>query len=266
LRPRSPLSRHTSSRRMRRHGSTRSPCRRIGETAWITHRFLDDDREPIEIRVRRTPLGPTPYEVSRGGGEAEAADLRADGSGGALLTWNGAVQRLGHTVETTTSGEVVHWLSRGADTWRLRTFDPAGAAGIGSAASADGALTAPMPGTVTLVKAAVGDTVTAGQTILVVEAMKMEHALTAPFDGVVAASCASEGCGASRSGCCRTVRRGVRRPGRPAGGAQWPGDRAGLVHPSTASAELATPGRGVRRPGFRMSHCVSGVSRWSSTG
>jgi acetyl-CoA/propionyl-CoA carboxylase biotin carboxyl carrier protein len=30
-----------------------------------------------------------------------------------------------------------------------------------------------------------GDMVTAGQTVLVVEAMKMEHAITAPLDGVV---------------------------------------------------------------------------------
>ncbi|QYX75704.1 acetyl/propionyl/methylcrotonyl-CoA carboxylase subunit alpha [Streptomyces akebiae] len=159
---------------------------RIGGPAWTTHRFLDSDSEAFEIRVRRTPFGPALYEVSRGGGEAESADLRTDGSGGVLLTWNGTVQRLDHTLETTANGEVVHWLSRGADTWRLRTFDPAVAAGTGSAAAAGGALTAPMPGTVTLVKAAVGDLVTAGQTLLVVEAMKMEHALTAPFDGVVA--------------------------------------------------------------------------------
>ncbi|WP_398858547.1 MULTISPECIES: acetyl-CoA carboxylase biotin carboxyl carrier protein subunit [Streptomyces] len=42
-----------------------------------------------------------------------------------------------------------------------------------------------MPGTVTVVKAAVGDTVTAGQSLLVVEAMKMEHVIAAPHDGTV---------------------------------------------------------------------------------
>ena len=43
----------------------------------------------------------------------------------------------------------------------------------------------PRPGAVTVVEVAEGDTVVAGQRLLVVEAMKMEHVLTAPVDGVV---------------------------------------------------------------------------------
>jgi acetyl-CoA/propionyl-CoA carboxylase biotin carboxyl carrier protein len=42
-----------------------------------------------------------------------------------------------------------------------------------------------MPGTVTVVRAAVGDRVEAGTPLLVVEAMKMEHVLTAPVAGTV---------------------------------------------------------------------------------
>jgi acetyl-CoA/propionyl-CoA carboxylase biotin carboxyl carrier protein len=42
-----------------------------------------------------------------------------------------------------------------------------------------------MPGTVTVVQAAVGDEVVAGTPLLVVEAMKMEHVLTAPVAGTV---------------------------------------------------------------------------------
>ncbi len=42
-----------------------------------------------------------------------------------------------------------------------------------------------MPGSVIAVHAAVGDDVAAGDVLLVVEAMKMEHALTAPVDGAV---------------------------------------------------------------------------------
>jgi len=49
-----------------------------------------------------------------------------------------------------------------------------------------GSLVAPMPGAVSRIGAGVGDMVTAGQPIVWMEAMKMEHAVTAPTDGVVA--------------------------------------------------------------------------------
>jgi len=55
----------------------------------------------------------------------------------------------------------------------------------GEAAGA-GPVTSPMPGTVLVVKVAAGDVVKAGTPLLVVEAMKMEHTVTAPIDGVVA--------------------------------------------------------------------------------
>jgi acetyl-CoA/propionyl-CoA carboxylase biotin carboxyl carrier protein len=42
-----------------------------------------------------------------------------------------------------------------------------------------------MPGTVVAVDVAAGDTVAAGQRLAVVEAMKMEHAVTAPVAGLV---------------------------------------------------------------------------------
>ncbi len=57
--------------------------------------------------------------------------------------------------------------------------------GTGAASAADGAILAPMPGKVIAVDVAEGDAVTAGQRLMVLEAMKMEHALTAPFDGTV---------------------------------------------------------------------------------
>ena len=54
------------------------------------------------------------------------------------------------------------------------------------AAVAQGSLLAPMPGSVLRIGAAVGDTVTGGQPLVWLEAMKMEHTVTAPGDGVLA--------------------------------------------------------------------------------
>jgi propionyl-CoA carboxylase alpha chain len=54
-----------------------------------------------------------------------------------------------------------------------------------AAASEPGSLVAPMPGSVVRVEAAAGQRVTAGQPVLVLEAMKMEHQVAAPADGLI---------------------------------------------------------------------------------
>jgi len=54
-----------------------------------------------------------------------------------------------------------------------------------AATLAEGSLVAPMPGTVTAVHVAVGDSVAAGQPLLVLEAMKMQHPVVAGAPGVV---------------------------------------------------------------------------------
>ncbi|MFD5858492.1 acetyl/propionyl/methylcrotonyl-CoA carboxylase subunit alpha [Streptomyces chartreusis] len=78
------------------------------------------------------------------------------------------------------------WLGRDGDAWHVRDHDPVAASLTGAAHAGADSLTAPMPGTVTVVKVAVGDEVTAGQSLLVVEAMKMEHVISAPHAGTVA--------------------------------------------------------------------------------
>ena len=60
-----------------------------------------------------------------------------------------------------------------------RFLDPADAV-------ASGSLLAPMPGSVVRLHVATGTEVTAGQPVLVLEAMKMQHTVTAPHDGTVA--------------------------------------------------------------------------------
>jgi 3-methylcrotonyl-CoA carboxylase alpha subunit len=57
----------------------------------------------------------------------------------------------------------------------------------------DGTLISPMPGRIIAVDVKVGDLVTTGQKLVTLEAMKMEHSLTAPFAGSVAELQATEG-------------------------------------------------------------------------
>jgi 3-methylcrotonyl-CoA carboxylase alpha subunit len=65
--------------------------------------------------------------------------------------------------------------------------------GIVGHSAHDGDIVAPMPGKVTAVEVAAGEAVAKGQRLLTLEAMKMEHGLVAPFDGVVAEVNASAG-------------------------------------------------------------------------
>ena len=62
---------------------------------------------------------------------------------------------------------------------------PAPAARPVPSGKGEGAITAPMPGLVVAIKVKPGDTVQAGQALLVMEAMKMENAITASYNGTV---------------------------------------------------------------------------------
>jgi acetyl/propionyl-CoA carboxylase alpha subunit len=80
------------------------------------------------------------------------------------------------------SGGAAHALSR------------SGGSGAGrSGATVDKLIHTPMPGRITRLAVAVGDKVMAGQTLVVLEAMKMEHALTTPAEGRVSAVHVAEG-------------------------------------------------------------------------
>jgi acetyl-CoA/propionyl-CoA carboxylase biotin carboxyl carrier protein len=86
------------------------------------------------------------------------------------------------------------WVGTGGSAWPIHDHDPgadrlrpdAGATGLGPIRS-------PMPGTVIALLVAEGDDVAIGQTVAIVEAMKMEHTLVASAAGVVATVHARQG-------------------------------------------------------------------------
>ncbi|MFD8377767.1 biotin carboxylase N-terminal domain-containing protein [Streptomyces sp. NPDC059679] len=168
-----------------------------GQPAWTVHALRVPGHAPVTVRVRGRAhdaevwvTGPdTPEAPKASETPAAEATVRArltlpkggDTVSRAVLDWGGVTHTFAHAAQG-----AGHWLGRDGDAWHVVDHDPVEAALRGGAAGAHaGELTAPMPGTVTVVKAAVGDEVTAGQGLLVVEAMKMEHVISAPHDGTV---------------------------------------------------------------------------------
>ncbi|MGW7516012.1 acetyl/propionyl/methylcrotonyl-CoA carboxylase subunit alpha [Streptomyces sp. NPDC054796] len=149
-----------------------------GEAAWTPHALRAPGHDPVTVHVRGRA---DDAWVGVDGAEPVPARLLSPERGRVGLEWDGVT----HFFDHAPSG-AGRWLGRDGDGWHLQDHDPV-AASLGGAAGAHGAdaLTAPMPGTVTLVKSSVGEEVTAGQSLLVVEAMKMEHVITAPYDGTV---------------------------------------------------------------------------------
>ncbi|MCM3877807.1 MAG: acetyl-CoA carboxylase biotin carboxyl carrier protein subunit [Thermoanaerobaculia bacterium] len=89
------------------------------------------------------------------------------------------------------AGEVA-WVSHRGETYRLSAvprFPPRTVRAPEDAPS----LEAPMPGRILGVRTAVGATVRKGETLVLVEAMKMEHAVRAPRDGTVTRILVAEG-------------------------------------------------------------------------
>lgn len=84
-------------------------------------------------------------------------------------------------------GDVLVWCA--GEVFRLET----GAARRARAAEHEGDLLAPMPGRVRRTLVSAGDTVSRGQVVLILEAMKMEHAIRAPRDGIVTRLSHAEG-------------------------------------------------------------------------
>ncbi|MEV0198538.1 biotin carboxylase N-terminal domain-containing protein [Nonomuraea sp. NPDC050691] len=185
---------------------------RVGERAWTTWRLesrggvraVQARGLPYEAAEVRLPVGrpvdhlvDDPFERpgsgedintghapdtgdDPGSGRAVPARIRRDGS--RLSVTLGA--RTGHYAHVR-DGDTL-WLGRDGSAWAFTRHligdpgDRPGATGAG-----DGVVRSPMPGTVLVVKVQTGDLVAEGEPLLIVEAMKMEHTVTAPLAGRV---------------------------------------------------------------------------------
>ncbi|MFE5243353.1 MULTISPECIES: ATP-binding protein [unclassified Streptomyces] len=169
---------------------------RLGGTPAETfHHFRVPGRDPVRVGLRTAVDGTAALTFGHAGDREEPADAC-----GPLPSLPGAerarlvevsgprvvveLDGVTHTFSRALSPDGI-WLGRDGDTWHVQDHDPVQASLSGASRSGADTLAAPMPGTVTVVKVAVGDEVVAGQSLLVVEAMKMEHVISAPHAGTV---------------------------------------------------------------------------------
>ncbi|MEV4550194.1 acetyl/propionyl/methylcrotonyl-CoA carboxylase subunit alpha [Nonomuraea wenchangensis] len=149
---------------------------RVGERAWTTWRLASRDGVH-DVQVRGLPAESAEVLMEE---RPVPARLRAEGPEVDVTLGGRTVRYL-----CARDGDTL-WLGRDGHGWAFTRHligDPGDRPG--AAASGDGVVRSPMPGTVLVVKAQPGDRVTAGQPLVIVEAMKMEHAVTAPCAGVV---------------------------------------------------------------------------------
>jgi len=158
---------------------------RLNDTGHTVLRFIDGEGE-IDVICQFRADG---YRLELPDGGKHAAIRASSGdpgeAGAELIGGKNRVELDGMLLSSRVvrDGDVLHVFHDGGH-WRLGVYDPLSAAASHEGAS--GGLAAPMPGKVTALHVKPGDAVSAGQPLMVVEAMKMEHTINAPANGRVA--------------------------------------------------------------------------------
>jgi 3-methylcrotonyl-CoA carboxylase alpha subunit len=144
-------------------------------------RWKDGERE-VAVTVRRRRDGVLGLELP--GGPIEANVLRGEDGRLAIRlgndTFTAAVVR-----RQALDGGIDYTLFADGASQRLRLVDPLDVTQYEAVAAGEGAVRSPLPGKIIDLRVKPGDTVSRGQPLLVLEAMKMEHTLSAPADGTV---------------------------------------------------------------------------------
>ena len=157
---------------------------------WVTWRLRPGSGAAFDVQIRARPHvagGAGRVDVVVGTGDAQPA--RSELAGADLLVEFDGLQRRYAWAED--GGRC--WLGWQGETWSFEEAPPALARSDTAVAAGAGPIRSPMPGRVRAVAVAVGDEVVAGQTVVTVEAMKMEYAVAAAAPGQVVQVFAREG-------------------------------------------------------------------------
>jgi len=140
---------------------------------------VGEGKSRLKISLGKKENSIIPTSISIDGIEKEAPDfsMRAGDGRGQLIVELGSHREIAHVAN---SGDD-WWIHFNGRTHLVRLHEKGG----GSRKEEEGSLAAPMPGTVIQILVKAGQRVREGQTLLLLEAMKMEHKVTATKNGTV---------------------------------------------------------------------------------
>ena len=161
-----------------RFSAAPEPSEKVVQNAFQVHLFFDGGHQPAAFsRTGVNRVRPFGWRLNAAPNQSAVFEVLGEAR---TVSFDESVDtNLGDYDEV--DGHVI--VSEGGASFDIPVRRSRGTVG---AVAGDGAIIAPMPGKVTAVDVAPGDSVTKGQRLLTLEAMKMEHGLVAPFDGVVA--------------------------------------------------------------------------------
>jgi 3-methylcrotonyl-CoA carboxylase alpha subunit len=144
-------------------------------------RWKDGERD-VTVIARRLRGGGLRLELPGG---VQEARVRRNGDGRLAIGLGGDTFEATVVRRMALDGGADYTLFSGGHSRRLRLVDPFDLAMYETAGAAEATVRAPLPGKIIDLKVKAGDSVSKGQPLLVLEAMKMEHTLAAPADGTI---------------------------------------------------------------------------------
>ncbi len=144
-------------------------------------RWKDGERD-VAVIARRRRDGSLRLELP--GGAVEATVRRAADGRIAIGLGDDAFEA-SVVCRVAIDGGIDYTVFAGEGGRRLRLVDPLDVTQYEATASSDAAVRSPLPGKIIDLRVKAGDSVSKGQPLLVLEAMKMEHTLSAPIDGKI---------------------------------------------------------------------------------
>ena len=144
-------------------------------------RWKDGERE-IAVIARRHRDGRLRLELPGG---AQDASVRRVDDGRLAIGLEGDTFTATVVRRAASDGGIDYSVFADGGSRRLRLVDPLDVTQYEAAAAGEAAVLAPLPGKIIDLRVKAGDSVSKGQALLVLEAMKMEHTLAAPADGKV---------------------------------------------------------------------------------